>query len=229
MLLLWCWVASIGAMDGQIMTGFLVKDGVYNSELIAPYDILEHSRYRDPQHYFKCVLISPNGKPVHTAEGLTIEVDHSYETSPALDVLVIPSTMTSMTKDLEDQAYMAFVKQQANRASAVITLCDGAFPLAATGLLNGRKATTFPGDQDRFQAQFPRVELQRRAWFVQDGKFITGVGGARSYEPALFLTEIWQGLDAAKRSARGLVIDWDPALIPQLRFGSYPKDPTAVR
>ena len=60
--------------------GFLVVNGVYNTELTAPYDILEHCRYRDPNRYFRCFLVSPDSGHVKTAEGLVLQVDYSFET-----------------------------------------------------------------------------------------------------------------------------------------------------
>jgi len=212
-----------------IETGFVVIDGVYNSELVAPLDILEHSRYRDADAYFRCFLVSPDGKPIKTAEGLTIHADYSFKNAPKLDVLVIPSTMTSMDKDLANKAYMDWVRANAEAAASVITLCDGAFPLGQTGLLDGRQATTFPGDQDRFAEMFPKIQVHRDVWFVHDGKFITSVGGAKSYEPALFLAHQWFGEAFAKRLAQGLVIDWDLARIPHHSFGAAPPRPGKER
>jgi transcriptional regulator GlxA family with amidase domain len=50
--------------------------------------------------------------------------------------------------------------------------------------------------------------------FVSDGKFVTSVGGALSYEPALYLVEKLYSIDNAKRIAQGLVLDWDRKKIP---------------
>ncbi len=208
-----------------LQTGFLVIDGVYNSELMAPFDILQHSTYRDRDTYFRCFLVSPEGKPIKTAEGLTIHSDYDFAGCPKLDVLVIPSTVTSMKEDLQDGPYMDWVRQRVAEARVVITLCDGAFPLANTGKLKGLNATTFPGDQDRFAEMFPEIKVHRDVWFVQDGKFITSVGGARSYEPALFLAQEWFDLAYAQRLARGLVIDWIPAKIPHKTFSPLPGRP----
>lgn len=218
--------ALVHTAQAQVLqTGFVVVDGVYNTELTAPLDILQHSIYRDKQNYFRTFVVSPDGKPIHTVEGLTIEADYSFANCPALDVLVIPSTETSMTKDLSNQAYMAFVSAKVKEAKAVITLCDGAFPLAKTGVLNGLHATTFPGDQDRFAEMFPEIKVHRDVWFVQDGKYITSVGGAKSFEPALYLAHQWFGRDHAVRSAGGLVIDWDLEKIPHYAAGNFPMKP----
>ena len=209
----------------KIETGFVVIDGVYNSELIAPFDILQHSIYRDNDRYFRCFIVSPDGQPIRTAEGLTIHADYSFANAPALDVLVIPSTESSMAADLAPGPYMDWVTKKVAEAKIVITLCDGAFPLAQTGALDGGNATTFPGDQEAFATKFGKVIVHRDVWFVHEGKFITSVGGAKSYEPALYLAERWFDHAYAKRLAGGLVIDWDLAKIPHKSFGAFPASP----
>jgi transcriptional regulator GlxA family with amidase domain len=210
----------------KINTAFVVVDGVFNSELIAPLDILQHSKYRNQENYFYTFVVTPDGKPVRTAEDLTIHADYSFTNCPDVDVLIIPSTEHSMGKDLENKVYMDWIKAKVQQAKAVMSLCDGAFPLAATGALDGLQATTFPGDQDAFEKKFPQIaKVHRNVWFVQDGKFITSVGGAKSYEPALYLTHLWFGEDIAKRTAQGLVIDWDLTKIPHKTFGKAPPKP----
>lgn len=219
----WFLLACLPLSAGEINTAFLVIDGVYNSELIAPLDILQHSVYRKQKPHFNTFLVSPDGKPVKTAEKLTIEVDYSFKTCPKIDVLVIPSTVTSMDKDLKPGPYIAWVKEQVSLAKVVITLCDGAFPLGQTGVLNGLNATTYPGDQEAFAKMFPEIKVHRDVWFVADDKYITSVGGAKSYEPALYLAHHWFGEAYAKSLARGLVIDWDLSKIPHKQFKPLPK------
>jgi transcriptional regulator GlxA family with amidase domain len=51
---------------------------------------------------------------------------------------------------------------------------------------------------------------------VHDGKYITSVGGAKSFEAALYLCEYLYGAEIARRLAKGLVIDWDLAEVPHL-------------
>jgi transcriptional regulator GlxA family with amidase domain len=90
-------------------------------------------------------------------------------------------------------------------------LCDGAFVLAAAGLLEGRECTTFPGDQDSFAERFPGLELQRGVSFVHDGPALTSEGGAKSYDVAMYLVDHLYGEEVARRVGRGLIIDWPPA------------------
>ena len=199
---------------GVLNAGFLCVDGVYNSELMAPYDILQHTVFRDDQNYVRCFIVTPEGKSFTTFEGIVVTPDYSFDNVPNVDILIIPSTEGSMGADLENEAYMGWLKQAVDEAKYVISVCDGAFPLVATGLLDGRQVTTFPADRAELAKRYPRVTVRDDVNFIADGKFITSVGGALSYEPALYLSELIYGTANAKRLAQGLVLEWDAAKIP---------------
>ena len=182
--------------------------GVYNSELMAPYDVLQHLEFHidDAPDIF---TVAPDPGPVKTFEGLELTPHYSFADAPPIDLLVIPSAENNMTSDLEDERLMAWIRDTGGSARLLLSLCDGAFLFAGAGLLHGLEATTFPGDQDRFEKTFPKVDLKREVVWVHDGKAVTGVGGARSYEPALYIVEKLYGAEAARGIGRGLVIDWD--------------------
>ncbi len=192
--------------------GFLVLPGVYNSELMAPYDVLDHVRFRVKEAPRVFTVARQKG-PLRTFEGLTLTPHHTFADAPAIDLLVVPSAEHNMDSDLQDEALIAWVRKTGSKAKLVMSLCDGAFVLAKAGLLDGLEATTFPGDQDRFAKAFPAVKLQRGPIFVHDGKAITSVGGARSYDPAMYLVERLYGAPAVSGIAEGLVLDWNLAAV----------------
>ncbi len=202
--------------QGVLNAGFVCTAGVFNSELMAPYDVLQHSIYRDPDNYIRCFIVTETGEPFVSAEGITIQAHYSFDDAPRTDILVIPSSENSMDADLSNERFMTWLTRRVHEARFVMTLCDGAFPLAATGALDGRIATTFPGDRERFAAMFPKVVVRYDVRFVVDGKYLTSVGGAPSYEPAFYLVETLYSKAHADRTARGLVYDWDLRAVPHL-------------
>jgi transcriptional regulator GlxA family with amidase domain len=190
--------------------GVLALPGVYNSELMAPYDVLQHLRFHvkpAPEIF----TVAPEARPLLTFEGLTLTPRHGFGDAPPIDLLVVPSAEHNMDSDLEDRRLIGWVRDAGRKARLLLSLCDGAFVLAKAGLLDGLEATTFPADQDRFGAMFPQVKLQRGPLFVHDGKAVTSVGGARSYEAALYIVERLYGAEVARGIGRGLVIDWSLA------------------
>jgi transcriptional regulator GlxA family with amidase domain len=87
--------------------GFVCVEKVYNSELMAPYDVLQHSLFRDATNYIRCFIVTPDGKPFVTFEGIRITPDYAFANAPPIDILVIPSTETSMTADLANESFNA--------------------------------------------------------------------------------------------------------------------------
>jgi transcriptional regulator GlxA family with amidase domain len=187
--------------------GFLVLDHVYNSELMAPYDVFHHTVFHIKPG-MKVFTISLDGKQITTYEGLRIATDYSIANAPAIDVLVIPSAEHNMDSDLKNATLKNWVTSTATKARYVVTLCDGAFILANTGLLNGKKATTFPSDIAVFRKLFAQVQTQEGYSFVHDGKFLTSQGGARSYDVAMYLIDLMYGEKVAAGVGKGLVLPW---------------------
>jgi len=192
---------------------FLIVDGVYNSELMAPYDVFQHTIFHT-EPGIETFTVSPDGAPVTTFEGLIITPHYSFETAPPIDILIVPSAEHSMDSDLDNEALITWVREVGERARFVLSLCDGAFVLAKAGLLDGRAVTTFPGDQDGFAEMFPHLDLRRGVSFVHDGPAITSEGGAKSYDPAMYLVDHLYGEKVTQGIGRGLLIPWPPAATP---------------
>ncbi len=197
---------------------FLVMNGTYNTELTAPYDIFQHTIFRQGIKAMNVFTVAATREPIHTFEGLQITPDYGYLTDslPPIDILVVPSAEHHLDTDLEDSAMLAFVRRASGQATYVTSHCDGAFVLAQAGLLDDHASTTFPGDLALYKERFPHLQVIDSVYFVHDGKFITSAGGARSFEAALYLTQVLYGEQIARDLAGGLVIDWQLAKVPHL-------------
>ncbi|MHC5115087.1 MAG: DJ-1/PfpI family protein [Planctomycetota bacterium] len=196
------------AATEPLNVGFLVVDGVYNSELAAPYDIFHHTVFH-VQPGMKVFTVGRTKEPVKTFEGLRIAVDHDLASAPRIDVLVVPSAEHSMDWDLADEKLIAWVRARGKQAKYVLSICDGAFVLAEAGLLENRACTTFPGDIEAFRKKYPKLNVVEGVRFVADGPAITGVGGALSYDPALYLVQHLYGDTVVRGVARGMALRWD--------------------
>ncbi len=202
----------------QLNAAFLIVDGVYNSELIAPMDVLHHTVFHSDKG-IKVFTVAPGSDTITSFEGLKIIPDFSFLTDslPGIDILVVPSAKNSMGSDLENKELIEFVQKTGKQASYIMSLCDGAFILAKAGLLDTYECTTFPGDIDKFKKAFPALKVHEGISFVHDRKAITSAGGAKSYDPALYLVELLYGKPAAEGIGKGLVIDWKLSDVKSIR------------
>jgi transcriptional regulator GlxA family with amidase domain len=197
--------------DRPLRAGVLVVDGVYNTELMAPFDVFQHTQFHtQPNPGMEVVTISPTGQPVTTFEGIRITPAYGFQNAPPIDILVVPSARGSMDADLKNAALIDWVRRVGGQARHVVSLCDGAFVLAQAGLLNGVPATTFPEDYDRLAKAFPQVDLRINVSFVDAGKILTSQGGTRSYDVAMYLVDKLYGTRVAQGVGKGLLIPWPP-------------------
>jgi transcriptional regulator GlxA family with amidase domain len=197
---------------------FLIMDGTFNTELTAPFDIFQHTIFRDSIKAMNVFTVANTDNPVTTFEGMRLLPDFNYVTDslPKIDILVVPSAEHHLDTDLEDETMLEFVRKIDKEAKFITSHCDGAFVLAKAGLLDNAVSTTFPSDIDAMSEMFPELDIRKEVLFVHDGKYITSAGGAKSFEAALYLSEILYGKTIAESLAKGLVIDWKLEDVPHL-------------
>ena len=225
--------------DRSLRAGFLLVDGVYNTELVAPWDVLEHVRYHaSPHPGIEVFTIAERREPVKTAEGLRLLPDFTFTDAPPIDFLIVPSAENSRGSDRENLALIDWVRRTGHKARYTVSLCWGAFILAEAGLLDGRAVTTYPGDLESFASAFPDLDLRINVSFVHDDNVLTSQGGARSYDVAMYLVDLVFGEEVARRVGKGLLIEWPwpennrPAYISDAEYSprrfadASPKEPT---
>jgi transcriptional regulator GlxA family with amidase domain len=204
--------------NGRYNVAFLIMDGVYNTEFTAPYDIFQHTQYRENIKAMNTFTVANTLKPITSFEGLRFLPDFNYtkDSLPQIDILVLPSAEHHLDTDLQDVNLLNFIKKVDKEALYVTSHCDGAFVLAKAGILDGVVSTTFPSDIGSYRKMFPDLIVKDSVLFVHDGKYITSAGGAKSFEAALYLCELLYGKEVAISLAKGLVIDWNLDTVPHL-------------
>lgn len=156
--------------------------------------------------------------PITTFEGVRMlpDFDYTKDSIPNIDILVVPSAEHHLDSDLKDTVMINFVKKVDKTALFMTSHCDGAFVLAKAGVLDHVVSTTFPSDITAYKKMFPQLKVKDSVLFVHDGKYITSAGGAKSFEAALYLSELLYGKEIAQSLAGGLVIDWNLETVPRL-------------
>ncbi|MCB1049306.1 MAG: DJ-1/PfpI family protein [Acidobacteria bacterium] len=164
--------------------GIIVFDDVLTSEITAPAEVFGMAIKEPELKGWQVQLISVNDHlTVRTAEGLKIQADLLLSQAGNVDVLIVPGAYE--TEDLRKHAALiAFIQKQ---PGWIASNCSGAFILGQSGVLDGRRATTWPGGEPDLQRLFPKVQVQSQVSLVVDGQRLTTNGGLVSYEGAFVL------------------------------------------
>ena len=124
------------------------------------------------------------------------------------DLIIIPALDGDIQEAIEkNKDFIPWIIDQYNKGAEVASLCLGAFLLASTGLVNGRKCATHWMATNAFKAMFPEVNLVTEK-IITDDKGIYSSGGAFSYlNLILYLIEKYAGRDIAVLSAKVFAIE----------------------
>ncbi|MEU1193244.1 helix-turn-helix domain-containing protein [Streptomyces sp. NPDC005859] len=174
----------------------LAIDGVYPFELGIPSRVFGAAEGR-----YEVLTCSVDGRPVRTNSDFSITVEHGPEILHTADTVVVPPFVTTAVTPEVPRAVVAALASRAP-GTRLVSICTGAFVLAAAGLLDGRPATTHWVVADLFRAWFPQVSLDPNVLFIDDGDVLTSAGAASGLDVCLHLIRRDHGSEVANQVAR---------------------------
>lgn len=150
-------------------------------------------------------VVAPAGGPVSASAGLGLATLPLPEADSPVDTFIVAGG-PGVTAAASDPALVSWVAARVARARRAASVCTGAFLLAATGQLDGRRAATHWAHCDRLKALYPRIRVEADPIFVRDGAVWTSAGVTAGIDLALALVEEDLGREAALAIARHLVM-----------------------
>ncbi|MFT4210602.1 MAG: helix-turn-helix domain-containing protein [Microbacterium sp.] len=137
--------------------------------------------------------------------GFSINVGEDLAVADEADLVVItPVPRESWTR--VDTRVARVIREAVARDAWVLTVCSGAFVVAAAGVLDGRRATTHWKYTDAMARMYPAIEVDPDVLYVQDGKIITSAGTAAGIDACLHLLRQEIGAELTNKVARRMVV-----------------------
>jgi transcriptional regulator GlxA family with amidase domain len=180
----------------------------------------------DPQYLFTAVnqfLTISGKKPLFNVQlvgakkevklngGLfSVHTDKQLKDVKKTDLVFIPALFGDMSTAIaKNKAMIPWITNQYKKGAEVASLCVGAFLLASTGLLNGKKCSTHWGFQNEFREMFPEVEVVDGSIITEEHRIYSS-GGANSYwNLLLHLIEKYTDRETAILASKYFAIDID--------------------
>ena len=140
----------------------------------------------------------------------SVHTDQLLKDVKKVDLVVIPALFGDMPTAIQsNQKSIPWIVDQYQNGAEVASLCVGAFLLASTGLLNGKKCSTHWGFQNEFSAMFPDIEVQAGSIVTEEDRIYSS-GGANSYwNLLLHLVEKYTDRETAILTSKYFAIDID--------------------
>ncbi|WP_455351605.1 GlxA family transcriptional regulator [Streptomyces sp. SYSU K217416] len=186
----------------------LAAEGVVPFQLGIPARIFGACDYAAGTPLYEVLVCTPSGGPVRTDAGFSIAVDHGPEVLATADTVIVPPShglgplYETGVLDEELAAALARIRP----GTRVVSICTGAFVVAAAGLLDDRPATTHWNEATNFKRLFPRVRVDEEVLFVDDGDMLSSAGAAAGVDLCLHLVRRDHGSAIANRVARICVV-----------------------
>jgi transcriptional regulator GlxA family with amidase domain len=179
----------------------LALEEVVAFDLSIPSQVFGH---RDERGRYEFVVCGERRGPVRTTTGFAILATHGLGALRRADTIVVPGIWDT-SRELPAAA-LAALRAADRRGVRLISICTGAFVLAAAGILDGRRATTHWRDAAALRARYPAVDVDPDVLYVDEGRILTSAGVAAGIDLCLHVVARDHGADAAAAVARRMVV-----------------------
>lgn len=168
----------------------------------AEQAIILYKKHLLPTKPFEVFTISETGMQIKTHSGIKVEPDFSIDNVPELDILIIPGgPLRAVQSVAKNQKIVDWIIKNKN-IEYLCSVCTGAYILGATGLLDGKKATTHHLALKVLQEKYPAIREVSDSKVVHDSNLITSGGVSSGISMALYLVEQIMGKSIAERTAK---------------------------
>ncbi|MGI3902833.1 MAG: GlxA family transcriptional regulator [Janthinobacterium lividum] len=154
---------------------------------------------------YEAVVIVAGGGSFATSSGLALIAQPLSSSDEQLDTLIVAGGR-GVDAASRDQDLVAWILAKSSQCRRIVSVCSGAFLLAETGLLDGRRAVTHWEHCDDLRRRHPAVRVESDPIFIRDGDLWTSAGVTAGIDLALALVEDDLGRAAALAVARQLVV-----------------------
>ena len=157
---------------------------------------------------FRVTTASVDGRAVRCDGPILIQPDKALSAIRKTDLIFIPTTGLSVDDVVERNApVVPWLLRWRKRGVAIASVCSGVGLVAATGLLDGKRATTHWGLVQRFREKYPKVNWMPELMVTEDRGFYCGGGVHAALDLSLYLVERFCGHEVALQSAKALLIE----------------------
>lgn len=193
----------------------LFLDQTFSSTAVGPMEVFRHAGSlfnvltgKRQAPCFHVITASADGGPVRCDGGIRIQPEVAISAIRRTDLIFVPTTGLSLDDVTErNPAVVPWLQRWHKRGAAIAGVCSGVGLVAASGLLDGRRATTHWALAEHFRVKYPRVQWMPDLMVTEDRNLYCGGGVHAAVDLSLYLVEKFCGHEVAMQSAKAMLIE----------------------
>jgi AraC family transcriptional activator FtrA len=182
----------------------VVDQGALTFDFAIPCEVFGLDRSDIASPWYEFLVVAAGDRRVQTQTGFVIEAPLGLDALDDADTIVVPGWASPEIEPSD--ALVAALRRAHRRGARIVSICTGAFVLAAAGLLDGRRATTHWLYVDLLKERYPQVELDPGVLYVVDGRVMTSAGTAAGIDLCLHIVTSDYGADVAAAVSRRMLM-----------------------
>jgi transcriptional regulator GlxA family with amidase domain len=182
----------------------VIDEGMLTFDFAIPCEVFGMDRSDIVDPWYEFLVVAAGNRRVWTQTGFTLEATHGLRSLDRADTVVVPGWIDPDVPP--SRPLVGALVRAYERGARIVSICTGAFVLAAAGLLDGRRATTHWLYADELQERYPAVDVDPRVLYVAEDRVMTSAGTAAGIDLCLHVVACDHGADVAATVARRMVM-----------------------
>lgn len=186
----------------------VLYNGVELLDWAGPSEVFNVAQTVDGQNGFNVYTVAETTEPIVSQGFVKVTPQYAFATAPKPDIVVFPGG--NVRNFQRSEMAMAWAKATASEAEIAMSVCNGAFVLADSKLLENKRVNTHWTAIRQLRRQVPSATVLENVRFVDNGQIVTTAGISAGIDGALHVVERLMGNPAAKLAAKAMEYNWKP-------------------
>jgi AraC family transcriptional activator FtrA len=181
----------------------LAYEGLGTFELGIVAEVFGLPRPELEVEWYDFAVFSLDRRPLRATGGIRVEAPYGLRAVRGAGTIVIPGWRVD---EAPPEPLLRALRTAHAEGARLVSICSGVFVLAATGLLDGKRATTHWKYADRLAARYPRIRVEPDRLYADEGSILTSAGSAAGIDLCLHIVRHDYGAEIANSVARRMVM-----------------------
>jgi transcriptional regulator GlxA family with amidase domain len=184
----------------------VICHGVAPFEMAVPCEVFGIDRSELGVPWYRHLICAAEEPPIRSSQGFTIDTPYGLADVVKADTVVVPAWGAHNFDSEPPPALLDALRAAHRRGARILSVCSGAFVLAAAGLLDGRRATTHWMHAEDLAERYPEIDVDPDVLYVDEGDVMTSAGTAAGIDLCLHVVRLDFGAEIANAVARRMVV-----------------------